>query len=63
LALDSKLITGDECEALLDSVSERNLTSHTYNEETAERIQQHIPFYYGTMKAIIDRLKIDDTKN
>lgn len=59
LSLDFKLIRDDECDTLLDCVSDRNLTSHTYNEDTAEKIQNHIPSYCVTMKTIIDRLDIN----
>jgi len=59
LTLDSKLITDDECDTLLDCLSDRNLTSHTYDEGMAETIQRLIPFYHVTMKAIIDRLEND----
>ena len=60
LRLSSKLdvITDAELDVLLDCITERNLTSHTYNEKTAEKIQQHIPFYLLTMKNITDRLEI-----
>jgi len=60
LSLGSKLINGNECDILLDCVSERNLTSHTYDEEVARRIQNHIPLYYETMRVIVGRFAIKE---
>jgi len=60
LSLGSKLISDDECSVLLDCVSERNLTSHTYDEEVSRSIQNHIPLYYETMRAIIGRFDIKE---
>lgn len=57
LALASRLIDEAEYDILLDSVADRNMTSHTYNEEMAEKIQMHIPKYYMTMKAVIERVR------
>jgi len=56
LSLDMQLINGEECIFLLDCVSDRNLTSHSYNEEVANELEKHIPFYFITMKSIIERL-------
>ncbi len=53
-----KLITDTELILLLNSITERNLTSHTYDEKTAQEILQHIPSYYTAMKTITDRLTI-----
>lgn len=57
--LQSMLITEYEFRILIDCVTERNLTSHTYDEKTAKKIQDHIPLYYVTMKIILDRLQCD----
>lgn len=59
LALSAQLMSDEECSILLDCIADRNLTSHTYNEETAEKIQTHIPLYYRTMKVVVERLSID----
>jgi nucleotidyltransferase substrate binding protein (TIGR01987 family) len=56
LMLDFKLITKDECRVLLACVADRNLTSHTYNETTADKIHHHIPLYHATMKTVVERL-------
>lgn len=58
LALFSKIITEHELNVLLQSLSDRNLTSHSYNEEVAEMIQSQIPLYYVTMKEVVERIEI-----
>lgn len=52
------LLTNENLDILLEALSDRNLTSHSYNIETAERIVSHIPLYYRTMHAIVTQLKI-----
>lgn len=59
LALDMQLISDHECMILLDAVSDRNLTSHTYDEDLADNMEQHIELYFITMKTIIERLGIE----
>lgn len=63
LLLNLKLITDAEFDTLFACVAERNLTSHTYDEKTAEKIQLHIPSYHLTMKIIINRLEIEKNNN
>ncbi len=58
LALDD-VIALEEYQVLIDAILERNLTSHSYNENLAIEIQDHIPAYFSAMKNIIDRIKID----
>lgn len=60
LKLSSKLkiISDKECDILLDCVTDRNLTSHSYDEETAEKIQSLIPLYYETMYHITKRIHV-----
>lgn len=55
-SLTTQLVTQEELDSLEDCVSDRNLTSHSYNEEVADKIYTHIPRYYQVMKAIVDRL-------
>jgi nucleotidyltransferase substrate binding protein (TIGR01987 family) len=57
-AFETNLIQEQEYNLLVKSIADRNLSTHTYNEETAEKITKHIPLYYDTMKTIIDRIKI-----
>lgn len=53
------VITLEEHTVLIKALGDRNLTSHSYNENLAAEIQRQIPVYYITMKTIIDRIKID----
>lgn len=62
LAFHHDIIDNHEYKILLDCVSDRNLTSHTYNEELAEAIYTHIPLYFFTMQKMINRLNIDEDK-
>jgi nucleotidyltransferase substrate binding protein (TIGR01987 family) len=52
------IITPEEHTILTKALADRNLTSHSYNEELAVTIQNHIPAYLDVMQAITDRLKI-----
>lgn len=56
--LQAALINDTECKILLDALSERNLTSHTYNETLADTIYSHIPLYLTTMKTITERFSL-----
>ncbi|HEV2600839.1 MAG TPA: HI0074 family nucleotidyltransferase substrate-binding subunit [Candidatus Babeliales bacterium] len=53
------IITPEEHTILTKALADRNLTSHSYNEELAIKIQNHIPAYSTVMKSIIDRIKIN----
>lgn len=55
-AVDAGFISEKEMKKLLDIIEDRNLTSHTYNEDLAEEISEHIPGYYMAMKNILDRV-------
>ena len=50
------LITDTELPALLELISLRNLTVHTYNEATAEMIAEKLPGCLALMQAIALRL-------
>lgn len=41
----------------LETIELRNLTSHTYNEATAEEIYEHLPKVLGLFKGLLDKLK------
>jgi nucleotidyltransferase substrate binding protein (TIGR01987 family) len=53
-----KIFNDVEYDILLKSASDYNLASHDYNEEVAEKVQEHIPLYYQTMKAVVDKLHV-----
>ena len=63
LSLQNNVITTAEYEILIYAVTDRNLTSHTYNEDLANKISSQVPLYFATMKTIVDRLYIDECSN
>lgn len=52
------LLKHENLDILIQALSDRNLTSHSYNVEIAEKIVGHIPLYYQTMHLIITQLKL-----
>ena len=54
------LLEDENLTILLEALSDRNLTSHSYNIELAEKIVSHIPLYYQTMHSIITKIIILD---
>lgn len=42
---------------LFQALADRNLTSHSYNVEVAEKIARNIPLYYRTMLLVVTQLK------
>lgn len=46
------IVNDAELSELLDMVDDRNLTSHTYHEELAEKISYSIPDYFKTLYRI-----------
>ncbi|MFA5999085.1 MAG: HI0074 family nucleotidyltransferase substrate-binding subunit [Candidatus Babeliales bacterium] len=62
LSLQDNVITKAEYEILIYAVTDRNLTSHTYNEDLANKISSQVPLYFATMKTIVNRLKINQSK-
>lgn len=57
-AVNANIISEDEYAKLIESITDRNLTSHSYNENIAEILAEKIPDSYVLMKKIIDRLFI-----
>jgi len=43
---------------LFQALADRNLTSHSYNVEVAEKIVCNVPLYYRTMLSVITQLKL-----
>jgi nucleotidyltransferase substrate binding protein (TIGR01987 family) len=54
----AKLITKNELNATNKMVADRNLTSHTYNEDLAEDIASHLPEYCYSMQKIMKRIDL-----
>lgn len=57
--VNTKLITIEEEKKIEDMISDRNETSHTYDENIAKDLATRIPDHYKLMKALFDRLTID----
>jgi nucleotidyltransferase substrate binding protein (TIGR01987 family) len=53
-ALRIELISEEQAKQALEMVDDRNLTSHTYNEELAQEIVEAIPKHYKLMNEIIE---------
>lgn len=57
-ACKAKLITEEDAEHIFEMLKDRNLTSHIYQEEIAQKIVFHIPGYYRLLEKITDRLNV-----
>ena len=57
-AFTVKLLTEEETINALEMTDDRNLTSHTYHEELAEKIYKKIPDYYNNMSKLHQIIKI-----
>lgn len=55
-ATQANLFTKEDLAICIQMVEDRNRTSHTYNEDTAEDIFQRIPLYHATLQQILDHL-------
>lgn len=50
------LISKEEHRQCVGMIEDRNLTSHTYDEEFAVQLLEHIKMHYGVMETIFKRL-------
>lgn len=57
-SINVSLISQEEYIILLAAIADRNLTSHSYDNKTADEIVLHVPAYYNCMKEIATRLKL-----
>ena len=48
----------DDAEVWLDMIDDRNLTTHTYKEATAEEVFERLPRYAKEMQELLDRLML-----
>lgn len=55
-ALKAGVLSPEETEACLEMLRSRNLTSHTYREETAQRLYPRLKGYAELMERILQRL-------
>jgi nucleotidyltransferase substrate binding protein (TIGR01987 family) len=58
-ACQAKLISEADTEILLRALDSRNLTSHLYKEEVANRISTEIPAYYKIMQKYVEKLTVN----
>ncbi|NLB88304.1 MAG: DUF86 domain-containing protein [Syntrophomonadaceae bacterium] len=54
---ESGFFSDDEATLALEMIDDRNLTSHTYNKEIAERLFSRIPNYTQLLNVWITRMK------
>ena len=52
-------LTEDQAMLLLEMIDSRNLTSHTYREEVAERIFFKLSEYIKILEKVLERLKTE----
>ena len=57
-AAEAKLINHQELNQLLDATTDRNLSSHAYDEDTAEQVTKRIPHHYLIIKSVFERIKL-----
>ena len=56
LACKSKVVSEQDAEIMVYMIDDRNISSHIYKEEIADRISLHIEDYYNLMKTYLDKL-------
>lgn len=57
-AVDGNIINEKEYQQFMKIIDDRNLTSHTYNEDLAKQIANKIPTYFKLMSHVLDRLAV-----
>jgi len=58
-ALTADLLSREEFEKLMQAITNRNETSHAYNESIAQGVLDELPALYDLMYSIIIRIKIE----
>jgi nucleotidyltransferase substrate binding protein (TIGR01987 family) len=58
-AAEAKIISPDELNQLLIATTDRNISSHGYEEDVAEEVASRIPDHYAVLEAIFKRLLIE----
>jgi nucleotidyltransferase substrate binding protein (TIGR01987 family) len=58
--VNASLISVKDAELLLDCITSRNETSHTYNEDVAERVFKELPAYYEVMHKVLHSISVTD---
>jgi nucleotidyltransferase substrate binding protein (TIGR01987 family) len=55
-AFNGGLLQQKELDLLIESIADRNLTSHSYNEVLAQELLDRIPLYYEVMRHVVERI-------
>ncbi len=58
-AAEAQIISRIELEQLLIAITDRNLSSHAYDEDVAEEVAGRISGHYAVIKTIFGRLSIE----
>lgn len=53
----SGYLSSQDVVTLLEAIDDRNLTSHTYHEEVADKIFQNIKKYLPVIKSVINEIE------
>ena len=56
----NQYVSEEEVRKLLEMVDDRNLTTHTYNEELAEELFKRLEAYAELMRSVVGRLRRDE---
>ncbi|HBS47629.1 TPA: hypothetical protein DEO28_04675 [Candidatus Dependentiae bacterium] len=51
------ILSQEEHDLAIKMIESRNITSHSYNEELAEKITHEIPQYFDLIKTVFNRIK------
>jgi len=57
------ILNDEEAKLAIEMIDDRNLTSHTYHEEIAERLFKHLPKYAELMKKILKKIDVSRKMN
>ena len=57
-ALGANLLSIEEFDTLMDGITNRNETSHAYNESVAQEVMDELPQLYELMHRIVTRIKV-----
>jgi len=58
MALDLRIFSNNDYANLVRMIEDRNLTSHAYNSDLAQRISEAIPSFYAVLKRVSDNLEV-----
>ena len=59
-AINANLVSEEDASILMDCITSRNETSHTYNEFLAQQVANSVPEYYQVMHKIINSIPVSE---